>query len=78
MLAPIYQDIMLAVAWCCDDERCLHELYPEVLLFDVTFGTNREGRPLGMSCAFDQNMNTFVPVRVYMPSECQWVFQMDI
>ena len=81
MLAPIYQElqvgqqIMLAVAWCRDDERRLFELYPEVLLFDVTFGTNREGRPLGMSCAFDQNMNTFVPVRVYMPSECQWVFQ---
>ena len=81
MLAPIYQElqvgqeIMLAVAWCRDDERRLFELYPEVLLFDVTFGTNREGRPLGMSCAFDQNMNTFIPVRVYMPSECQWVFQ---
>lgn len=43
MHAPIYhelqvgQEIMLGVAWCRDEERRLFELYPEVLLFGVTY-----------------------------------------
>ncbi len=69
------QRILLACAWARDDERRLFELYPEVLSVDVTFGTNREGRPLGTSCSFDQNMKTFTPVRAFLPSECGWVFR---
>ena len=69
------QKVLLAVAWVRDDERRLFELYPEVLMMDVTYGTNREGRPLGTSCSFDQNMNIFSPFRAFLPSECQWVFQ---
>jgi hypothetical protein len=69
------QRILLAVAWCRLDERRLFELFPEVLMMDVTFSTNREGRPLATTCAFDQNMTTFVPMRAFLPSQCQWVFQ---
>lgn len=69
------QKILLAVAWVRDDERRLFELFPEVFVVDVTYGTNREGRPLITSCAFDQNMKTFTPIRSFAPSECGWVFQ---
>ena len=43
-------------------------------MFDVTFGTNVESRPLGVTASMDGNMNVFTPFRVFMPSQCQWVF----
>jgi hypothetical protein len=63
------------VAWCREDERQLFELFPEVLMFDVTFGTNTESRPLGVSASMDgnDNMNVFTPFRMFMPSQCQWL-----
>ena len=66
--------VLLAVAWCREDERRLFELYPEVLMFDVTFGTNNEGRPMGVTACPDGNMNVFTPVRAFLPSQCRWVF----
>jgi hypothetical protein len=68
------QKILLAVAWCREDERALFNLFPEVLQFDVTFGTNNECRPLGVCIAFDGNMKTFCPAKAFLPSQCQWVF----
>jgi len=67
-------NIMIVSAWCREDERLLFEKYPEVFMFDVTFGTNNEKRPLGIGAAFDGDMNTFTPLRVFMPSQCRWVF----
>ena len=64
--------ILLAVAWCRKDERRLFEMFPEVLMFDVTHSTNTEARPLGLSASIDHNMKVFTPFRVFMPSECQW------
>ena len=66
--------VLLGVAWCREDERLLFEKYPSVLLFDVTYKTNREQRPLGVVAAVDNNMEIFTPMRVFMPSEQGWVF----
>jgi hypothetical protein len=80
MLSPIKQrlkvgqKILLAIAWVRSDERRLFELFPEVLMLDVTFGTNNEGRPLCVSASTDAELKTFTPVRAFLPSECQWVF----
>ena len=68
------QKVMLAVAWSREDERQLFEKFPEILMMDVTFGTNSETRPLCMTAGLDGNMNVFTPVRAFMPSQCQWVF----
>jgi hypothetical protein len=68
------QKVLLAAAWARNDERRLFEMFPEVLMFDVTAGTNSEGRPLGCTASPDGNMKVFTPVRVFMPSECYWVF----
>ena len=43
-------------------------------MFDVTFGTNTESRPLGVSASIDFNVNVFTQFRVFMPSQCQWIF----
>jgi hypothetical protein len=80
MLSPIYerlvvgQKILLAVIWVREDEKRLFELFPEVLMLDVTFGTNSEGRPLAVTASFDASLKTFSPIRAFLPSECQWVF----
>lgn len=66
--------VLLAVAWTRLDERRLFDLFPEVLIVDVTFGTNDEARPQWVSAAFDGNMNVFTPVRAFLPSQCKWVF----
>jgi hypothetical protein len=81
MLLPVLerlrvgQKLLLAVAWVRADEKRLFELYPEVLMIDVTYGTNSEGRPLGLTACFDPDMKSFTPIRVFMPSECCWVFR---
>ena len=68
------QKILLAFAWARSDECRLFELFPEILKVDVTHGTNTEARPLCVSALIDANMKTFTPIRVFLPSECQWVF----
>jgi len=68
------QKILLAVAWVRTDERRLFQLFPEILMVDVTHGTNSETRPLCVSASIDANMKTFTPIRAFLPSECQWVF----
>ena len=67
-------EIMIGSAWAREDECLIFEKFPEVFMFDVTFGTNAEKRPLGIGGAFDGDMNTFTPLRVFMPSQCAWVF----
>jgi hypothetical protein len=47
-------------------------------MFDVTFGTNTESRPLGVSASMDGNMNVFTSFCIFMPSQCQWVFDWTI
>lgn len=44
-------------------------------MIDVTFSTNNEGRPLGITAAFDSEMKSFTPIRAFLPSECRWVFR---
>ena len=62
--------VLLAAAWTRTDERRLFEMYPEVLMFDVTFQMNsNEGRPLGVTCSPDGNMNIFTPFRAFLPEK---------
>jgi len=68
------QKILLAVAWAREDEIQMFEQYPEVLMFDVTMSTNNEARPEGIAASVDGNMQVFTPFRVFLPSQCGWVF----
>lgn len=66
--------VFIAGAWSRQDERLLFEQYPEILMVDVTFDTNNEHRPLAVTSGTDGNMNIFIPVRSFLPSQCRWVF----
>jgi len=68
------QKILVAAAWAREDEVELFQKFPHVFMFDVTFNTNSEKRPLGVSLGIDGNMNSFSPFRVFMPSRCAWVY----
>jgi hypothetical protein len=46
MKIPNTQKILLAAAWCTDDERRMATLFPEIMGIDVTEQTNNEKRPL--------------------------------
>ena len=67
-------EIMIGSAWAREDECLMFEQFPEVFMFDVTFGTNDEQRPFGVGVAMDGDMKSFTPLRVFMPSQCGWVF----
>ena len=55
-------------------ERQFFRKFPEVLMLDVTMGTNNQGRPLLVSCSPGPDMKTFTPMRSFLPSQCRWVF----
>ena len=55
-------------------QKPISHWFPEILMVDVTHGTNSETRPLCVSASIDANMKTFTPIRAFLPSECQWVF----
>jgi hypothetical protein len=59
------QRILLGVSWCHEQERRLFDLYPEVLMFDCTFGTNNENRPLAVTSSPDGNMEVFTYLAVH-------------
>ncbi len=66
--------VLLAAAWSREDERLFFHRFPEVLMIDVTMGTNNQGRPLAVTCSPGPDMKTFVPMRCFLPSQCRWVF----
>ena len=68
------QKILVAAAWAREDEVELFTKFPQVFMFDVTFNTNSEKRPLGVSLGLDGDMKSFSPFRVFMPSKCAWVY----
>jgi len=73
----VVQNILVAAAWAREDEVELFKKFPHVFMFDVTFNTNSEKRPLGVSLGIDGNMNSFSPFCVFMPSMCLGL-QLDI
>jgi len=68
------QRILLAVAWATDREKKFAQKFPEVLFVDATSSTNVEKRELVLVCGKDSNNSGFTAMRVFVPSEKQWVY----
>ena len=66
--------VLLAVAWSREDERKLFTKFPEVIMIDVTMGTNSQGLPEAVICCPGPDMKMYTPVRAFLPSQCNWVF----
>jgi MULE transposase domain len=68
------ETLLLGVAWVTDEGSRYFDLYPEVMGFDVTFGTNKEKRPMARG-TIKNNRNKNIPFfNALLPSCASWVF----
>lgn len=74
MSIPDTNQILLAAAWCTDQERRLVSLFPDVMAADVTEQTNKEKRPLLLLGSLTSNNESFTFCRAFLPSMQRWVF----
>ncbi len=71
----IDEPIWIALAYVTPQSRRLFRMYPHVLKFDVTMGTNDEKRPLLIVSGRTPWGENFIVMRVYLPNERAWVFR---
>ena len=71
-------DILVAFAWCHDNEIRNTEMYPEFLGADITFGVNRQKRELLLVVGIVVNNKVFTAFRCFIPSKQEhpytWIF----
>ena len=68
------QSILLAVAWVTDKEAKFAQKFPEFFFVDATSSTNVEKRELVLVCGKDSCNAGFTAMRIFVPSEKQWVY----
>jgi hypothetical protein len=66
--------MFLFVAWRSDEDLRHITMFPEVLSFDTTHGSNQERRPFLVCDGTDHNRKNFTALRAFLTSECEWVF----
>jgi hypothetical protein len=67
--------MLLFVAWGSDADLRYTTMFPKVFSIDTTYGTNIEKIPLLVFAGIDNNSKNFTALRVFLPSECEWVFR---
>jgi hypothetical protein len=67
--------ILVAFAWCHDDEKRKMLMFPEFWATDMTFGLNIECRQLLTVAGVDGNCKSFTGLRVWMPSKQRVAYQ---
>ena len=63
------QKILVAFAWCHDEELRAANMFPEFLACDTTFGVTKEQRNLFLFAGIDGNNKVFTAFRCFMPSK---------
>ena len=63
------QSLLVAFAWCHDEELRLARMFPEFMACDTTFGVTKEQRNLFLFAGVDGNNKTFTAMRCFMPSK---------
>jgi hypothetical protein len=66
--------LLLFVAWVTYDDLNFTKMFPEVISFDTTYGTNVERRPLCVGTGTCRNIMMFTVFCALLPSECEWVW----
>jgi len=66
--------VLLAVAFITDDDLLRLKMFPEVIFCDVTASINKDKRPLMQFVLKDASRKIHTVLRVYLPSEQEWVF----
>ena len=68
------QQLLLGCCWMSRDQKRYFKMYPTVLGFDVTHGTNAEKRPLGRGVVITPDRKIVTVFNAFLPSEASWVF----
>jgi hypothetical protein len=63
------KELLVAFAWCHDDELRAVKMFPEFLAVDMTFGVNKEQRNLLLIAGIDGHNNVFTAYHCFMPSK---------
>ena len=61
--------LLVAFAWCDDEQLRLGRMFPEFLACDTTFGVTKEQRNLFLFAGIDGNNKTFTLMHCFMPSK---------
>ena len=61
--------LLVAFAWCDDDQLRLGRMFPEFLACDTTFGVTKEQRNLFLFAGIDGHNKTFTLMHCFMPSK---------
>ena len=68
------QKLLLAVGWVQQKAILEFQKYPDVIGFDVTYGTNQEKRPLAKATLINSSKKNVPFFNAILPSQCRWVF----
>ena len=63
------KQLLVAFAWCHDDEFRMTKMFPEFLACDVTFGVNKEQRNLFLLVGVDGSNKVFTAFHCFMQSK---------
>ena len=61
--------MLVAFAWCHDEELRYFKMFPEFLSCNVTFGVTKERRNLFLIAGVDANNKVFTCFHCFMPSK---------
>ena len=70
--------MLVAFAWCHDEELRFRQVFPEFLGCDVTFGVKRERRILFLIAGIDANNKVFTCFHYFMPSKHARAYHWDL
>jgi hypothetical protein len=66
---PNSEQILVAFAWCHDEEFRSVKMFPEFLAVDMTFGVNKQQRNLLLIAGIDGHNSVFTAFHCFMPSK---------
>ena len=66
---------MIAVAWLFPEGKRLFDLFPEVIMVDVTMQTNKEDRPLFLLVIRDSQAKYIPILKIFLPNQKRWIFR---
>lgn len=68
------QKMLLGVAWTNNESRNVFSRFSEIMVADVTEGTNNAKRPLFLFSGKTSNQNTFTALWAFLPQQARWAF----
>ena len=69
------QDLMIAVVWLFPGGKRLFDLFPKVIMVDVTMQTNKEDWTLFLLVIQDSQAKYIPILKIFLPNQKRWIFR---